>query len=106
MVMSPVEGRRWAVVGLEQVDPPQRLGDSDRLGGVEVAPQAAPLQQPNLQADAPFGALLAGQWRRILEVQITEDNAGRFEAEDVEHARSYDEAFRSPAGDPVVLVAP
>ena len=85
MVMGAVVAARIAGDRLEEVGPPHRPVDHDRLGRVDRARQGRPLQQTHLDAHPSLGALLAGRRIRIDEVQVAGDHADAFEAPRVQH---------------------
>src|SRR5450631_47812 len=90
-MVGTVEASRRPVSRLQQVDPPDRLADLDRLGRLDGAFQLTPGEQPDLQPDAPLGALLAFERMWVNKVQVTQHNSGPLESEDIQHGRASSE---------------
>src|SRR5215472_1922198 len=85
MVVGAVEAAGPAVHRLEQVDPPDRLADPDRRGGVDRSPEFAPVEDPEFEPDPMLGPLLPGTRVRVKEVEVTHDDADSFEHEGLQH---------------------
>src|ERR1700730_3165321 len=88
MVMGAVEGARRAVRRLQQINPPDRPADLNRLGRVDGALELAPGEQPDLQPHTPFSAFLAFERIGVDEIQVAQPYSGPLEPEGIEHGRA------------------
>jgi hypothetical protein len=87
-MMGAIEAPRGTGHRLQQVGAPDRLADLERPGREHVALQLALLEQPDLEADAALGALLAGRRVRDDHVHVAEQHPNPLEPECIEHAAS------------------
>src|SRR5207249_4947222 len=72
MMMRAIEAADRAVDALQEVGPPDRAGDMDRLGGIDGSLDRRPLEHAHLEPDAALGAFLAGIRIRIEEVEVAD----------------------------------
>ncbi len=85
MVMGAIERSGRPVDPLEQVDPPQRVGNRDRPRCVDRPLDLACHESAELEADPSFGALLSRRGCRVDEVEIAQHHRDLLEPEHLQH---------------------